>query len=102
MENPAEKAIASFRRWSISFNTRDTEAQLAEMHFPHLRLAQNRFQRWATPEDFSVAQDENTQRLKQEGWNHTSTLSVDPIQVGADKVHLAIRQSRRHADGRVQ
>ena len=99
MEDPAEEAIASFRRWSIGFNTRDTEAQLAEMHFPHLRLAQNMFQWWATPEEFSNVQEENTRRLKQEGWDHTATLSIHPIQVGTDKVHLAIRQSRQHADG---
>jgi hypothetical protein len=40
-----------------------------------------------------------TQRLKDEGWHHTSSLSIDPVQVGDDKVHLAIRQSRQHADG---
>ncbi len=99
MENPAEEAIASFRRWSIGFNTRNTAAQLAEMHFPHLRLAQNRFQWWATPEEFSAVQEENTRRLKQEGWDHTATLSIRSIQVGTTKVHLAIRQSRQHADG---
>ena len=99
MEDPAEEAIASFRRWSDGFNTRNTEAQLAEMHFPHLRLAQNRFQQWTTPDEFRVVQEENTRRLKQEGWHHTATLSIWPIQVGVDKVHLAIRQSRQHADG---
>ena len=99
MKDPAEEAIASFRRWSRGFNARDTEAQLAEMHFPHLRLAQKKFQWWATPEEFSDVQEENTRRLEQEGWDHTATLSIRPIQVGADKVHLAIRQSRQHADG---
>jgi hypothetical protein len=99
MEDPAEEALASFRRWSDGFNTRNTEVQLAEMHFPHLRLAQNRFQQWTTPEEFHVVQEEKTQWLKQEGWHHTATLSIRPIQVGVDKVHLAIRQSRQHADG---
>lgn len=99
MKDPAEEAIASFRRWSIGFNSRDTEVQLAEMHFPHLRLAQNRFQWWATSDDFRVVQEENTSRLKQEGWDHTTTVTVQPIQVGVDKVHLAIRQSRQHSDG---
>ncbi len=99
MKESAEEAIASFRRWCIGFNVRNTEAQLAEMHFPHLRLAQNRFQWWATPDDFRVAQEENTRRLEEEGWHHTASLSIIPVQIGEDKVHLAIRQSRQRKDG---
>jgi hypothetical protein len=99
MEHSAEEAVASFRRWSAAFNARDNGAQLAEMHFPHLRLARNGFQWWETAEDFSVAQDEVTRRLEGERWHRTATLSIDPVQVGEDKVHLAIRQSRQHADG---
>jgi hypothetical protein len=34
MKDSAKEAIASFRRWCVGFNARDTEAQLAEMHFP--------------------------------------------------------------------
>ena len=99
MKNSAEEAIASFRRWSAAFNARDTEAQLAEMHFPHLRLAKNRFQWWETTGDFKATQDEVTKRLEEEEWHHTASLSINPVQVGVDKVHLAIRQSRQHEDG---
>ena len=99
MKDLANEAIASFRRWCIGFNTRDTEAQLAEMHFPHLRLAQNKFQWWETPADYRAVQKENTRRLKEEGWHHTASLSITPVQVGVDKVHLTIRQSRQHEDG---
>ncbi len=99
MKNSAEEAIASFRRWSTAFNARETEAQLAEMHFPHLRLAKNRFQWWEMTGDFKAAQDEVTRRLEEEEWHHTASLSINPVQVGVDKVHLAIRQSRQHEDG---
>ena len=99
MKNLAKEAIASFRRWSAAFNARDTEAQLAEMHFPHLRLAKNRFQWWETTGDFKATQDEVTKRLEEEEWHHTASLSINPVQVGVDKVHLAIRQSRQHEDG---
>jgi len=96
----AKKAIASFHRSiDAAFNNRDTEAMLVEMHFPHLRLAQNRFQWWETSEDFRVAQGEVTRRLKEEGWHHTASLCINPVQVGVDKVHLAIRQSRQNEDG---
>jgi hypothetical protein len=100
MKGSAKEAITSFLRWMVAFNARDTEAQLAEMHFPHLRLsAQNQFQRWETIDDFRVTQERVTRRLKEEGWHHTASLSINPIQVGVDKVHLAIRQSRQREDG---
>jgi hypothetical protein len=70
------------------------------MHFPHLRLAQNRFQWWETPDDFRAAQEEVTRRLEEEGWHHTASLSINPVQVGVDKVHLVIRQSRQRPLGR--
>jgi hypothetical protein len=99
MKGSAKEAVASFRRWMVAFNTRDTEAQLAEMHFPHLRLAQNRFQRWKTIDNFRVTQEMVTRRLNEEGWHHTASLSINPVQVGVDKVHLVIRQSRQREDG---
>jgi hypothetical protein len=99
MKGSAKEAVASFRRWMVAFNTRDTEAQLAEMHFPHLRLAQNRFQRWKTIDNFRVTQEMVTRRLNEEGWHHTASLSINLVQVGVDKVHLVIRQSRQREDG---
>ncbi|GAH32079.1 unnamed protein product, partial [marine sediment metagenome] len=99
MKGSAKEAVASFRRWMVAFNARDTEAQLAEMHFPHLRLAQNRFQRWKTIDNFRATQEMVTRRLNEEGWHHTASLSINPIQVGVDKVHLVIRQSRQREDG---
>jgi hypothetical protein len=79
MMDSAKKAIASFRRWSVAFNNRDTEAQLAEMHFPHLRLAKNRFQCWETSDDFRKGQEGVTRLLKEEGWHHTTSLSIKPV-----------------------
>ena len=99
MKGSAKEAVASFRRWMVAFNARDTEAQLAEMHFPHLRLAQNRFQRWKTIDNFRATQEMVTRRLNEEGRHHTASLSINPIQVGVDKVHLVIRQSRQREDG---
>jgi len=96
----AAEAMASFHRWNDAFNARDTEAQVAEMHFPHRRLAgDNQFQVWETADDFRAPQETMTERLREEGWDHTSTLSIEAAQAGPDKVHLVIRQSRQHADG---
>ncbi|MDA0352886.1 MAG: hypothetical protein O3A10_11830 [Chloroflexi bacterium] len=100
MTDPVSEARATLDRWNAAFNARDVAAQTAEMHFPHVRLtAANGFMQWATAEDFEASQAELTARLQAEGWDHTSALSVEPVQVGPDKVHFALRQSRQHADG---
>jgi hypothetical protein len=100
MSEPASEAIAAFQRWNDGFNARDTEAQVAAMHFPHVRLsATNQFQHWATADDFRAQQDGLTALLRAEGWDHTASLSIEPVQIGDEKVHLTIRQSRQHPDG---
>ncbi len=72
---------------------------IAEMHFPHMRLAGNEFQVWETSEDFRAPQNEMTKQLRAEGWHVTITKSVEAVQTSPEKVHLVIRQSRQHADG---
>ncbi len=100
MSDPTGEAIAAFQRWNDGFNARNTEVQVAAMHFPHVRLsATNQLQYWETDDDFRAQQDRLTAGLRAEGWDHTESLSVEPIQVGDEKVHLAIRQSRQHSDG---
>lgn len=101
MAEAAEEAIAAFHRWNVDgFNQRDTEMQIANMHFPHVRLGPgNEFQEWATADDFRAQQEGLTSMLQTEGWDHTTSLSVEAVQAGEDKVHLAIRQSRQHSDG---
>ena len=99
MTDPAQEAIATFHRWNNAWNARDIETQIAQMHFPTLRLAENRFQWWETADDFRAVQDEVTKKLKEERWHHTSTLSIKAVQASAEKVHLVIRQSRQHSDG---
>ena len=94
----AEAAIAAFGRWSDAFNARDADAQIAEMHFPHVRLADNRFQHWETSDDFRSRQEAMTDALRSEGWHRTSTESVEAVQTGPAKVHLALRESRRRKD----
>tara|TARA_B100000809_G_scaffold264600_1_gene320877 strand:+ start:74 stop:499 length:426 start_codon:yes stop_codon:yes gene_type:complete len=100
MTDSAEQAIAAFHRWNAAFNARDTDAMVAEMHFPHRRLnGQNQFEVWETASDFVATRGENmTESLVAQGWHHTATTSIEAIQLGPNKIHLAINQSRRHAD----
>ncbi len=99
MSDSASEAIEAFHRWNDAFNARDTETQVSRMHFPHVRLAENRFQTWETADEFRAGQDGHTRRLKAEGWDHTDTIAIEAVQADNEKVHLAIRQSRQHADG---
>ena len=101
MSDSVEQAIESFERWNAAFNARDMEGMLVEMHFPHRRLSgENNFQVWEIADDFRATGGERTTAtLNAEGWDHTATTSIEAVQSGADKVHLAINQSRRHADG---
>ena len=101
MPDAIEQAKASFGRWNTAFNARDMEGMVAEMHFPHRRLSgDNEFQVWRTEADFRATRGDNaTASLAAQEWHHTATTSIEVVQSSADKVHLAINQSRRRADG---
>ena len=101
MSDPIEQAKASFTRWNTAFNARDIDGMVAEMHFPHRRLSgDNEYQVWRTADDFQATRGENLiVHLRAQSWDHTATTSIDAVQSGPDKVHLAINQSRRRADG---
>ncbi|HJO81378.1 MAG: hypothetical protein QGG34_08340 [SAR202 cluster bacterium] len=101
MSDAVNQATASFERWNAAFNARDMDAMIAEMHFPHRRLSfDNKFQVWDFADDFRESGGEKTTAaLKAEGWDHTTTTSIEAVQSGDEKVHLAIHQSRRLADG---
>jgi hypothetical protein len=99
MSDPGQEAIDTFMRWAEGFNRRDTEAMLAEMHFPHMRLSGSNFQTWETPEDFAGPQDAMSADLRAEGWHTTITKSIEAVQAGPEKAHLKIRQSRQQTDG---
>ena len=93
-----ESAVASFRRWLAGFNARDVDKQSYEMHFPHHRLAGSNLDSWASAEEWSEGNKNMDLRLKQEGWHHTSIVSLDVVQSNENKVHLKIRMSRRRED----
>ena len=101
MSDAIEQAKASFNRWNTAFNARDMDAMVAEMHFPHRRLSgNNEFQVWRTEDDFRATRGDNTTAsLNAQAWDHTATTAIEAVQSGANKVHLAINQSRRRADG---
>ena len=100
MTKEVEEAKESYKRWLQGFNSRDRDAMVAELHFPHLRLSgSNQIQVWDTAANINANFDEQTQKLKEEGWVRTDSILINAIQKGSDKVHLTMIQSRIHSDG---
>ena len=100
MTKEVEEAKESYKRWLQGFNSRDRDAMVAELHFPHLRLSgSNQIQVWDTAANINANFDEQTQKLKEEGWLRTDSNLINAIQEGSDKVHLTMIQSRIHSDG---
>ena len=101
MTKELKEAKESYKRWLQGFNARDRDAMVAELHFPHLRLSgSNQIQVWDTAANINANFDEQTQKLKEEGWVRTDSNFIEAIQKGPDKVHLTMIQSRVHSDGR--
>ncbi len=99
MTDPIKEAKESYKLWLIGFNSRDREAMVAQMHFPHLRLSgTNQIQVWNTAEEFTSNFNGQTQKLKEEGWVRTESNFVQAIQSNPEKVHLTMVQSRIHID----
>ena len=67
MNKSSLEAVESFERWAAAFNSRDADAMIDEMHFPHIRLAGNEFQTWVTAEDFRDPQHQMTKLLLEVG-----------------------------------
>ena len=101
MTKELKEAKESYKRWLQGFNARDRDAMVAELHFPHLRLSgSNQIQVCDTAANINANFDEQTQKLKEEGWVRTDSNFIEAIQKGPDKVHLTMIQSRVHSDGR--
>ncbi len=100
MSDSIVQAKASFQRWLTAFNTRDVEGMIADMHFPHRRLSgENKFQVWETADDFRANNEISIAARNTQGWGFNVANSIDAVQSGADKVHLAINYARCRANG---
>lgn len=102
MPTPDEvTAVATIRRWLEGFNARDAEVQIDTFNFPHVRLAGGRFATIEDADDMRRQNDAGTARLAAEGWAYTSLLSIEPVQSGPAKVHVAVRYARHRSDGTI-
>lgn len=89
-------ALQVVEDYIASFNTRDIKKFEATMHYPHVRLADGKVKLWETP----PGQQEIFGALEKSiGWDHTRLEEKKVIQCGPDKVHVAVKVSRRRKDG---
>ena len=99
MPDPVDEAIDVFTRWGDAFVAGDVDGMIANMHFPHVRLKGSDFQTWQTEDDFRASHDQSQRVLQNEGFSSGGPESIDAIQFGPKKVHVAARISRRDTDG---
>ena len=96
-----EAAVAAMQGFIDAFNAQDHEALADTLNYPHIRLANGAFTEIPTRAAFLERSRAGQARLEAEGWARTTVAKVVAIHVGSDKVHLAITNERRHADGTV-
>lgn len=98
---PADAGIAAARAFIDAFNAQNHAGIAAALNYPHIRLANGRFARIESAEDFERGSERGVARLVAEGWHHSTIARMDVVHAAADKVHLAMAVSRHRADGSV-
>ncbi len=97
----AKAAIAVAQAFVTAFSEQDHEALAATLNYPHVRLAGGRFFTFENAAAFVERSRKAHPRLVVENFGYSVLRELEPIQVGADKVHLRIVNDRHHPDGEV-
>ena len=101
MSKQSEAGAAAARAFLDAFNAQDFEALAASLNYPHVRLANGRFETIESHGAFVERAPFIARQLEKEGWHHTAMTSLEVVHEGEDKVHLALTYDRCHADGSV-
>ncbi len=97
----ADHAREAVRFFIETFNAQDHTQHAKALNYPHIRLANGRFARLDSEEQFAEISAANETRLRGEGWDHTVVRSLKIVHEGEDKVHIAITNDRCQEDGTV-
>jgi hypothetical protein len=98
-ETAEQEARRVVEEYLAAWNARDIEAFRSTLNYPHVRLGGD------GSLDVSQTRAEYGRRIdfatiaRETGWDHTTWDSVDIVHSAAEKVHVAIRATRRRADG---
>lgn len=94
-EREARKNMDEFM---TAFNARDPQAWAATLNYPHVRFASNEVRVYNTAEEFTKAMKDYPARLAP--WHHSRWESMNIIQSGPDKVHIAVTFVRYDANNK--
>jgi hypothetical protein len=100
-QDTSKQGVAAAQAFLDAFNAQDFEALAASLNYPHVRLANGRFETVESREAFLARAPLVAKSLEGEGWDHTVMTACEVVHVGPDKVHLALTYDRRHEDGSV-
>ena len=97
----AEAGIAAVHTFIETFNAQDHEGHAQSLNYPHIRLANGKFTRLESAEEFAEQSRKAEPLLRKESWHHTVVASLKVLHAGEDKVHLSLRNDRCREDGTV-
>ena len=90
-------ALAAVQAYMDAVNEGDSEAFQATLHYPHTRLAGGGIRHWEeppAPRDIHAGLRKTTP-----GWARTELDEARVIQSSPEKVHVAVKFTRRDAQG---
>ena len=93
------KARKNMDEFMKAFNARDPKTWAATLNYPHVRFASNDVHVYGSADEFAKAMTGYPKRLAP--WDHSAWQSMQVIQSGPDKVHIAVVFVRYDASGKV-
>ncbi len=94
MRNSAREAVAAFME---AWNSNDAESLAAALHFPHVRIADNRLDYWESAEDYLSGTEIGRQRT----WAETRIERSDVVQASSSAANVTLLYSRLSTQGEV-
>ena len=96
-----DAALAAMQEFFDSFNDQDHGRHVKSLNYPHVRLANGRFARLESAEQYERQCRAYEPQLKAEGWHHSKVSNVEVVQDSDDKVHMIMTMDRCDAEDRV-
>ena len=95
-------ALQALEEYNRAFNAEDEEAWAATFNYPHVRFSRRDTVKVSnTPEEFMDEFSFESFKIVNPGWDHSEWKSIEIVQSGPDRVHIALEFSRYDADGNV-
>lgn len=95
-----EEGVSCLREFLETFNSRDALTWARTLHYPHVRIANNKVQVWDTPEEYADA-NAPTQLENSSGWSHSAWTKLELVQSDEQKMHFITYFDRYDAQGNV-